>query len=172
MLVKERRLIIMRHAKSSWSSNASSDHDRPLNNRGRRDAPFMAKVLRDNGWEPDLVLSSDSRRTRETWELMEEHLPSVKEVVFERTLYHAELKDLQSMIKRIKPRQGTILVLGHNPGWHEMVELLSGRDEKITTSNCALLSHDWGKWHELLNRHGNWTLHQVLRPKELRKSNT
>ncbi len=68
------RLIIMRHAKSDWNSGAASDHARPLNKRGRRDAPRVANRLGELGWQPDYVISSDSRRTRETLELMLPHL--------------------------------------------------------------------------------------------------
>ena len=67
-----RRLIIMRHAKSSWTSGALSDHERPLNARGIRDAPRVGAALVKRGWLPQLVLSSDSERTRETFAGMSE----------------------------------------------------------------------------------------------------
>jgi phosphohistidine phosphatase len=65
-----KRLIIMRHAKSSWTSGASTDHQRPLNKRGRHAAPRIGARLRDIGWIPDMVIASDSERTRETWQRM------------------------------------------------------------------------------------------------------
>jgi len=67
----QRRLMLMRHAKSAWQSQAPSDHERPLNERGRRNAPRVGKRLAELGWVPDHVIGSDSRRTRETWERMQ-----------------------------------------------------------------------------------------------------
>ena len=67
-----RRIIVMRHAKSSWKSGARDDHARPLNKRGRRDAPRIAARLAELGWVPERVISSDSERTRQTWARMEE----------------------------------------------------------------------------------------------------
>ncbi len=62
-----RRLIVMRHAKSSWKHAGLTDHQRPLNKRGRKDAPRVARALIERGWTPRRVLSSDAARTRETW---------------------------------------------------------------------------------------------------------
>jgi phosphohistidine phosphatase SixA len=73
-----RRLMIMRHAKSSWKGQVPTDHDRPLNTRGRRDAVRVGKRLAKLGWVPDLVVSSDSRRTRETWERMQRRFPEAR----------------------------------------------------------------------------------------------
>ncbi|MCG7522262.1 histidine phosphatase family protein [Ruegeria sp. Ofav3-42] len=106
-----RTLILTRHAKSSWDSPALSDHDRPLNKRGRKSAPAIAAWLRENGWLPDEVLSSSSARTRETWERM--GLQAGK-VCFHRTLYHADPADM--LIELSGATEQTVLMLGHNPG--------------------------------------------------------
>ncbi|WP_037311667.1 SixA phosphatase family protein [Ruegeria halocynthiae] len=106
-----RTLILTRHAKSSWNGISVSDHDRPLNKRGRKSAPAIAGWLRENGWLPDEVLSSTSARTRETWDRM--GLQADK-VCFHRTLYHAESEDM--LIKLSGATEPTVLLLGHNPG--------------------------------------------------------
>jgi len=80
-----KRLIIMRHAKSSWTSGAATDHQRPLNKRGRRDAPRIGARLQHLGWLPDLVIASDSERTRETWQRMKVEFPHSIEQRFSRT---------------------------------------------------------------------------------------
>ena len=72
-----KRLVVMRHAKSDWSSGASTDHARPLNQRGRREAPITAARLATLGWAPDRVSSSDSQRTREALELARQLAESV-----------------------------------------------------------------------------------------------
>ncbi|MEL6180410.1 MAG: histidine phosphatase family protein [Myxococcota bacterium] len=167
------RLLIMRHAKSSWSSSADTDHARPLNNRGRRDAPRMAETLIEMGWVPELVLSSDAQRTRETWEGMREHFTTPITTIFNRTLYHAGLPETAALLRSYETQVQTILVLGHNPGWHAMVAMLSGEDgHKMTTANIALLSHavvEPGGWATAIEDRGGWQLHDVLRPKELKR---
>ena len=84
---RTRRLIVMRHAKSSWASGAQSDHQRPLNDRGRCDAPRVATALVDANWLPDLILSSDAQRTRETYDGMAVSFPGEIPVQFLSSFY-------------------------------------------------------------------------------------
>ena len=81
-----RTLILMRHAKSSWDNSALSDHERPLNARGRREAPVTGRRLRDAGIHPEATISSDSARTQETWNELWQFFPNV-EPVFDPALY-------------------------------------------------------------------------------------
>ena len=167
------RLLIMRHAKSSWSSKAETDHARPLNNRGRRDAPKIGQELVERGWAPELVISSDSQRTRETWEGMADTFDDGEvEVVFTRALYHAGLAQVEALLGSRDDQVRSLMLLGHNPGWHDMVAALCGeKGHKITTANVALLSHEAhdGGWPAVIRDRGGWTLHEVLRPKELKR---
>lgn len=162
----ERRLIIMRHAKSSWTSDAPGDHERPLNPRGQRSAPLVAARLHQLGWIPDAVISSDSRRTRETWQRMADAFAeSPVEVEFRHELYLAGLDELRSMAFEWSPDWGTILTLGHNPGWEDAVSALAGQHERMTTANAALLRGEGARWEEALR--GAWQLESIIRPKEL-----
>ena len=163
----ELRLIIMRHAKSSWSSGASSDHDRPLNKRGKRDAPRVAEHLAQIGWVPDRVCSSTSQRTRETWERMTDAFDDDTEVEFSSRLYHGGVGALLDELISCPSDVDTLLVLGHNPGWEHAVEWLSGDAERMTTANAALLSGEFDSWEESANEPRRWTLVTVIRPKEL-----
>ncbi len=162
----QRRLVLMRHAKSAWNTAAGSDHARPLSNRGRRDAPRMAAWLLDAGWRPDAVVSSDATRTRQTWEHMapvfDEPLPPVH---FHDTLYHASLDALRRVGFHWPARWGTVLALGHNPGWENAVAELSGASDYMPTASCALLVGEGDTWWEALE--GRWTLEQLVRPREL-----
>jgi len=161
------RLIVMRHAKSSWNSDAPTDHRRPLNKRGRRDAPRIGERLRQLGWLPDLVLSSDSTRTRQTWQGLASALGDDIEVEFTRELYHGGHHALMEAIAAVPTSVRTLLVLGHNPSWEEAVEWLTGEDTPMTTANAALLWSDVQEWGNSVSRPNRWTLEQVLRPKEL-----
>ncbi len=161
----QRRLMLMRHAKSSWKSHVPTDHERPLNARGRRDAARVGKRLAKLGWVPDLMVGSDSRRTRETWERMQKRFPEAR-VIFTRALYAGGPTELRREVARLSAAVRTVLVLGHNPGWEEAVTELSGREVRITTANVVLLEGEGATWGEALQR-GRWSVAGVVRPKEV-----
>lgn len=105
-----KRLILMRHAKSSWKDTTLPDHDRPLNKRGRASAKAMGDWLREQNWHPDAALVSTSTRTRETWDLLNLNLtPS-----YRKDLYHADPRGLFDILTQAKA--DTVLLLGHNTG--------------------------------------------------------
>lgn len=106
-----KRLLVMRHAKSDWSG-ATSDHDRPLNPRGRAAAKNLGDWLREVDWLPDTVLSSSAARTEETCARL--HLPDGTQTVFTRDLYLAEPARILSNLRGADGE--TVLIIGHNPG--------------------------------------------------------
>jgi phosphohistidine phosphatase len=161
-----RRLIVMRHAKSSWNSDAPTDHERPLNGRGRRDAPRMARALLEHGWAPQAVISSDSQRTRETWAGMSSILTDVSST-FTYELYHAGMGELRKVLMQQPADHRCLLVLGHNPGWEYVVQFLTGEDHPMTTANCALLTGHGATWDDAVKEPGTWRVDIILRPKEL-----
>lgn len=166
-----RRLVLMRHAKSDWSTDAPDDHSRPLNARGQRDAPRMARWLLGQGWRPDAAVCSDARRTLETWERMVAVLQGgprqTPPLVVEPSLYLASLGELQRVAARWPDAWGTVLALGHNPGWEHALGVLCGQDLAMTTANCALLQGAGDTWQEALEH--PWELVAVGRPRELRE---
>ena len=157
------RLILMRHAKSSWKSDAKSDHARPLNKRGKRDAPLMGAWLKELSWSPEMVLSSDSRRTKETYDGMSQYFNSPT-VFWMSNFYHGGISNIRSALMLAETLPETVMLLGHNPGWEMTLTWLSGSDETMTTGNAALLKSD--NWNIGLSNRGNWTLESLLRPKE------
>ncbi len=160
----QRRLILMRHAKSSWDSSAPSDHARPLNGRGRADAPKVAAELVSHGWTPDEVVGSDSVRTRETWSRMRPVIGAELPETWDRTLYHAGLVQLRAAAAGW-PDVGTLLVLGHNPGWSHAATALAGRPISMTTGNAALLVGAGATWADALQ--SSWELEAWIQPREL-----
>lgn len=162
-----KRILVTRHAKSSWKSE-EDDHARPLNKRGRRDAPRVAAHLVGLGWVPERVISSDSQRTRETLELMLEVFEPEPEVEFTRSFYLAGPSEVATELRNLPDSVETVMVLGHNNGWEDVVTWLTGEEVLLTTINAALLS--WrgeASWEEALSDAPGWTLHEVVRPKEL-----
>jgi phosphohistidine phosphatase len=117
------RLILVRHAKSSWNDPARADHDRPLNARGRHAAPRIGRWLAAQGAVPDEVLTSPAARTRETWALMAPELPGPVPV---RTVPALYLAAPATMLQTLRGATGaTVLMLGHNPGIAEFAALLA-----------------------------------------------
>lgn len=113
-----RTLILMRHAKSSWDDPSLSDHDRPLNKRGKRASTALGTWLRATRWQPDQALVSDAQRTRETFARLK--LPL--EAEFTSGLYLANTADMQLVLEMATG--DTVLMIGHNPGISEFAEVL------------------------------------------------
>jgi phosphohistidine phosphatase SixA len=163
----ERRLIVLRHAKSSWDTEAATDHDRPLNKRGRRDAQRIGKRISKLSWVPEVVFSSDSRRTRETWERMKESFDGIGDANFTRDLYHAGIGAVRTVLATVPDTVKTVMVIGHNPGWEGVVDVLTGEEVALTTCNAALLRVDADSWNDAAAMDACWKLDTLLRPKEL-----
>ncbi len=123
------RLILMRHAKSSWDDPLQSDHDRPLNDRGRASARAIGSWLRQKGHLPDLVLCSSATRTRETLAGLDLP-PEGTEVRILQPLYHAPARRMLDLLGREAggtPPATTVMILGHNPGCGGFAETLLSR---------------------------------------------
>ena len=149
------RLIIMRHAKSRWSDASLDDHDRPLNKRGRRDAPRIAEELRNRDWIPDRIRVSSSKRTMETLELMET-ISQNSAIDVEPSLYHSNISTLMQAVEEVEAGK-TTMILSHNPGSEILVHQLSNRLEVMPTAAAALFE----------KQQEGWAFVDVLRPKEL-----
>ena len=117
-----RRLILTRHAKSDWSDEDLSDHDRPLNGRGRMAAAELGQWLASRDYLPDEVLCSDAARTRETWETVAAALPSAPVPRLLPDLYEAGSDAVLALIRATRGR--TVLVIGHNPGLADLAARL------------------------------------------------
>ncbi len=108
------KLIVMRHAKSDWSTSAGSDHARPLNPRGQDSARKLGEWLRAQGHQPDLALVSTATRTRQTFDLL--HLPDLRTQYVD-VMYHAPAEVLFDTL--MSATGETVLMVGHNPGMAE-----------------------------------------------------
>ena len=115
----------MRHAKSSWDDPQTPDHARPLNPRGRVAAAAMRRAMRELGLAPDLVLVSSARRTLQTFEALEpwDETPLVEPM---EALYLADLPSLMATLRGVAPTVRSVLLIGHNPGMHELSVALVG----------------------------------------------
>ncbi|MFF8912286.1 SixA phosphatase family protein [Streptomyces sp. NPDC015032] len=118
-----RRIVLLRHAKAEWSQD--SDHERPLAERGRKDAPVVGRKLVDSGIVLDLALCSTAARTRETWKLAVHEMSHRPRTVYEERLYEASPGELIALINETPDDVHDLLVIGHNPGMHAVADALS-----------------------------------------------
>ena len=140
LLVVSKRLVILRHAKSSWNQPGLSDHERPLNGRGRRAATRMGRYLRAEGITVDLVLCSSATRTRETLDRLD--LAPGPNVRLEDGLYGATAAAWIERLHAVADDVGAVLIIGHNPGLQDLVDELlaevSDRDQVAAFPTAAL----------------------------------
>ena len=150
-----RRLIVMRHAKSSWKDTNLDDHERPLNKRRRGDAPIVADAIFDRSWIPELIQVSSSKRTLQTLEGMSHRMGKTPFEV-RPGIYHATVIDLMIELEDML-NVGTTMILGHNPGSELLVNHLSGEWHTMPTATAVLLLHSGS----------SWSVEDVIRPKEI-----
>lgn len=146
-----RTLWLLRHAKSDWQTG-QIDHDRPLNDRGRRDAYAVGRLLAARGWRPDLVLCSSAVRTRQTWERATAGGATAATVEFEPQIYEASVPTLLELVRAVDPAVEGLLLIGHGPGVPALADRLGHRpepadawrrmDAKFPTSGLAVLAFD------------------------------
>ena len=138
-------LLLLRHAKSDWSTPVS-DHKRPLNKRGIRDAPMMAKRLKKHGYRPDRMLSSSAQRARATAELFAKTLRS--KLVLVDALYDADKNTIIDLIRQTDEGIKDLMLVGHNPAWEILVENLTGEDMVMPTCSTVQIAFDC-HWKEI-----------------------
>lgn len=161
----------MRHAKSDWNDPVLGDHDRPLNDRGRRDAPRMGQWLTNRGWLPEVILGSTAVRVRETIDGLQgvwNHQPLV---LLSPSLYLCSASTIcEHIVNESITPQGTrprcVLVIGHNPGMEHLVSHWSGSPIKMSTAAVAIFKCEPIGPEDVFTprvRH----LVELMRPKEL-----
>ena len=147
-----KRLTLVRHAKSDWSLPGQNDWDRPLNKRGQRDAPEMARRLRARRLKPDLVLASPAVRALTTATVMARELKvPAAHVLQDERLYLAAPADMMSVIHERGGAAKHVMVLGHNPGVTEFANRLSAGDQIDNLPTCGVFTaqFDIQDWSEL-----------------------
>ncbi len=126
--MKTKKLYLLRHAKSSWKDFAIKDFDRPLNKRGKTDAPMMAKLIAEMGVSPDIILSSPAKRAKCTAEYFSKALD--KKIEFDDSIYEASPSQLLALVKEVFKHHKEVMVVGHNPSFTALSNMLLS-DQKI-----------------------------------------
>ncbi|MHC5023023.1 MAG: SixA phosphatase family protein [Planctomycetota bacterium] len=159
-------LLLLRHAKSSWKEPGLTDHDRPLNKRGRRDAPRMGRLLLDEHLVPDCIISSTARRARLTAEAVAEVCDCEDALQLDADLYHGAPESMLEVIRGLPPSCGRALLVGHNPGLEELLERLAGTVETLPTAALVHLELPVDEWSQAGGAEVASTV-AIWRPREL-----
>lgn len=151
-----KRLFIVRHAKSSWDFPELNDHDRPLNKRGKKNAPEMGQRLAKRKIRPESMITSPARRAADTANLIANEVSfSLKNIQKEPLFYLASISEMISVLHHVPNNIDTLMVFGHNPGLTDLANVLSGADiYNIPTSGIAEIEFDISSWNEIERKSG------------------
>jgi phosphohistidine phosphatase len=158
-------LFIMRHAQSSWDSPNFSDFDRPLNHRGVKAAPYMARMMNLRKAVPDLILTSPARRAEQTAERVKQSGGFTAEIRADRRIYEADPATLLELIQEIEDDFNAVLLVGHNPGVEGLIKALTGLLRPMAPGALVGISLNAENWNEVASdAAGKLTF--VIAPKE------
>jgi phosphohistidine phosphatase len=148
MASTRKTLILVRHAKSSWKDATLADIERPLNQRGRRNAPVMGEWLANQGAPPEIILSSPAARARATALCFAEALDFEPDgIEVEQDLYFAGTDGMLRALERVDDRHDRVMMVGHNPVMTSLVNQLTGGDLwNMPTSAVAVIGFDMESW--------------------------
>lgn len=159
-------LLLLRHAKSDWGNAHLSDHDRPLNDRGLKDAPRMGKLLKKEDLTPNAIVSSTAVRAATTAELVALAADFEGTIRYTDKLYQAGVAELVEVARRLDDSATVALLVGHNPGMEELVEALCGHEEVMPTAAVACFQLPVDLWSDF-TLSTKTRLIALWRPKEL-----
>lgn len=160
-MAAQRTLVVIRHAKSDWGQ-AMPDEERPLNERGRREAPLIGRWLADNVAGVELAVCSPAARARQTWRLASAGLEPKVRARYDERVYAAGPQELMSVVEEIDDDTGIAALVGHNPGLSELVETLTGERVELKTSSVAVVRWE-GAWADVWARRAALVTHATPR---------
>jgi phosphohistidine phosphatase len=159
-------VLILRHAKSSWKHPELADHDRPLNKRGKRDAPRMGELLRSEHLIPEAIISSTATRARDTAEAVAKACGYKGEITLNRSLYAAGPEAYLKVLHGMSNAYIRVLVVGHNPGVQELAQMLTGETHLMSTCSLAHIKLHVDRWLDM-DYETKGQLAGICRPRDL-----
>jgi phosphohistidine phosphatase len=159
-------LLLLRHAKSSWKDPGLADFERPLNDRGRKAAEIIGRFIAKENVAIDLVISSPAVRARQTAELALRYAKRSPELRFDQRIYEASPTRLLEIVSQIEDNRNAVLLIGHNPGMEELLALLVGGEQQMSTASLAKVSLSSKKWDKVMA--GKGTLDSFVKAKEIK----
>ena len=144
-------LYLIRHAKSSWDDPTLADHDRPLNERGKRDAPKMGDRLAQRGVKADLIISSSAARALATAQAIAEKIGyDQARIVADRRLYGAQVSALLYLIQELDDQHACVMLFGHNPEFTDLARFFDSEIEELPTCAVVEMVFEVKHWSEVV----------------------
>jgi len=152
-----RELFILRHAKSSWDDPTLSDFERPLNRRGKEDAPLMGEHLKELGVRPDLIVSSPAKRAKKTAKIVAEALGYDPDAIeWREGIYEASPQSLLYLVCQLPDNAKRVMIVGHNPGLTMLANMLGDiAIDNIPTAGCVGIAFDTDAWEKACRMKGH-----------------
>ena len=142
-------LLLMRHAKSSWKDVTLNDHQRPLNKRGKRDAPRMGEFLQEQGIVLDVILCSTAKRAQATVKRFLKEYSFEGEVFYVDDLYHASYESYIALLNQMPETATTVMIVGHNPEMDDFLQMACDEYDHMPTGAVAVVQFPVERWSEL-----------------------
>src|SRR4030042_761372 len=158
-------LLLLRHAKSSWKQPDVNDHERPLNKRGKMEAPKVGKYLKENDLVPDLILSSTARRAHDTAQAVADECGFEGQIDLCKDLYMSDPACYVDILQSLPDTANRVLVVGHNPDLEALLTLLTDVTQHMTTAALAQIILPITSWQEL-NEATDGRLQNLWTPRE------
>lgn len=147
-----RRLYIIRHAKSSWSNIGQPDYERPLNDRGKHDAPMMGKRLKALGIQPDIIISSTAKRAAQTAKKISKEIDyDINAIKWVEKLYHCTAEVFEEVLYELGEKVNSVFVVAHNPGITDFANQLFAHVVTDNMPTCGIVGaefelDDWNQF--------------------------
>jgi len=161
-----KQLLVLRHAKSSWKDSTLTDFNRPLNERGKRDAPRMGKLLSQLDLTPDLIITSAAVRAKLTAEAVADNCGYDGDILATPDLYMGMPEDYITVLNQIEDVYTRIMIVGHNPGIEDFVEDLTDQWHRMPTAALAYIKLDIKNW-QAFDEESVGELLNIWLPKEI-----
>lgn len=144
-----KKVYLIRHAKSSWKDFSLEDFERPLNKRGKSDAPLMGAKLHNKKVVPDTILSSPALRAKTTAEIIAKKIGFEKEILYKKDIYEASATTLHKILTKIADKKSIVFLFGHNPSLNELAENYIHFNENIPTCAVVEIAFDCNSWADI-----------------------
>lgn len=144
-----KKLFIIRHAKSSWKDSSLDDFERPLNKRGKLNAPLMGERLKERNAVPDIILSSPALRAKSTAEIIAKKVKYSKKILFKSDIYDVGESAIREVFKKLNDENSVVFLFGHNPDLNMLAEEYVDFEKNIPTCGVVEIEFDCRKWKDI-----------------------
>lgn len=162
-----KKLFLIRHAKSSWDEPNLSDHERPLSERGKKDAPLMSSILKVKNILPDFIICSTANRAAETANIFAQTLDFKKTINYDSRIYEATTQNLLEVVSEIDDYFNSVFLFGHNPGLSNFANFICKTSVQNMPTACIVgFELPINKWNQIQRHSGSLLIYEF--PKKYR----